>query len=384
MNPSTNAAKLRQQIESTLTARIPAALSPRGRIEPERSPSGIPAIDRLLLGGLPAGAVSELTGPESSGRTSVALSLLARVTDGVCAWIDVADAFDPETATASGIDLERLLWVRCGRPQQVQAAVTIPMRTPIAEAAMRPSHGGGSPHPRSESRGMPEAIDALLLAHGGLHDKHLRREKRSIGTPGAANRPVTIRPTQREEQIPTDRLPPRRGENLIAARCAEPLHERRREVNHAAWSGMAPEPRPCSPAKKPWDALDQALRAADLLLQGGGFGVIVLDLGSTPHEMAWRIPLATWFRFRAACERTRISLLVLTQQPCARSSAELVVRMEAGRFTAENRVVTGAAYQAERERQRFQPADTVVSIRKPPQSEREAAWRAEASWSNGR
>ncbi len=118
-------------------------------------------------------------------------------------------------------------------------------------------------------------------------------------------------------------------------------------------------------------AMDQALRAADLLLQGGGFGAIVLDLGSTPAELAWKIPLATWFRFRAACERTRVSVLVLTQHPCARSAAELVVRMDAAELAADGRVMTGVKFRANIERSRYAEREAkVVPIRKPPQSER--------------
>lgn len=144
-------------------------------------------------------------------------------------------------------------------------------------------------------------------------------------------------------------------------------------------------------ARKPLRALDHALRATDLLLQGGGFGAIVLDLGSLPPEMAWRIPLATWFRFRAACERTRVSLLLLTQHPCARSSAELVVRMEAGVMEAESKVMTGVRYRAVAERSRAAERGLVearearvVSIRKPPQSVKPDGWQSEAAWAQAK
>jgi hypothetical protein len=81
---------------------------------------------------------------------------------------------------------------------------------------------------------------------------------------------------------------------------------------------------------KPWSRIDQALRVADLLLQGGGFSAIVLDMCSIAPQDALRIPLATWFRYRAAAERTQASFLLLTQHPCAKSSAELLLRLEAG------------------------------------------------------
>jgi len=83
-------------------------------------PTGLPAIDQLTGGGLPRGRLSELTGPVSSGRTSLALSLLARATGaGHCAgWIDGSDAFDPLSAHAVGVALERVLWVRPPSPRE--------------------------------------------------------------------------------------------------------------------------------------------------------------------------------------------------------------------------------------------------------------------------
>ena len=68
------------------------------------------------------------------------------------------------------------------------------------------------------------------------------------------------------------------------------------------------------------------MRATDLLLQGGGFSALVLDFGGIAPEHAARVPLATWFRYRAAAERTQASILLLTQHPCAKSSAGLVLR----------------------------------------------------------
>jgi len=80
-------------------------------------PTGLPALDARLGGGFPYGRLSEICGAPSSGRTSLALALLAETLErGVlAAWIDLADAFDPTSAVAAvaaGSDLERLLWVR--------------------------------------------------------------------------------------------------------------------------------------------------------------------------------------------------------------------------------------------------------------------------------
>jgi hypothetical protein len=111
--PSANA--LRLQIEHSLEGRFPAALTPLPLSIRETAPTGIAAVDQLLDGGLPVGAISEVTGPVSSGRTSLAHAFLAqRTLEGrFCAWVDAEDAFDAESAAASGVKLKQLLWVRC-------------------------------------------------------------------------------------------------------------------------------------------------------------------------------------------------------------------------------------------------------------------------------
>jgi|SRR6187402_1416731 len=387
---------LRHQIEAALANRFPSALTPAARVAPVVIPTGIPAVDELLRGGFPCATITELVGTECSGRTTMALASMAAITrsGGVCAWIDVADSLDPLVVAANGVDLERLLWVRCGPEQATSQAKQNPVQvresTVVASTESPSRHtGGGSPHPRSEGRDMPEAIGALLNAHGGLYDKQLRREKRSLGTPGAPNRLLTRSSEDREEQVNSDRLPPRRGENLsLAPRCAEPQPRRSAQLPSGRRLPFEPSERLKTGMSAPGrslQALDQALRTTDLLLQGGGFSAIVLDLGSVAPDLAWRIPLATWFRFRTACERTRVSLLLLTQHPCARSSAELVVRMQTGSMEAQSKVMTGVAYHAAIERNRSQESGPrVVPIRKPPVSERPGQWKSEASWAQAK
>jgi len=108
-------AALRLQIERSLENRIPAALTYAQQRAPDSASTGISQIDNQLDGGLPVGAISELTGPASSGKTTLAIAFLAqRTLDGqVCAWVDVHDALDPVSAAASGLLLPQLLWVRC-------------------------------------------------------------------------------------------------------------------------------------------------------------------------------------------------------------------------------------------------------------------------------
>jgi recombination protein RecA len=133
------------------------------------------------------------------------------------------------------------------------------------------------------------------------------------------------------------------------------------------------------PATKPWTQLDQALRATDLLLQAGGFAAIVFDLGDTAAEYAVRIPLATWFRFRQAADRTRTCLVVVAhagpQRSIAQSSAAAVLDCAAlSPVVAGETVLRGFRFQVRSERQRFSPF--VMGQKRPPAS----AWPAVCAW----
>jgi recombination protein RecA len=203
-----SAAMLRARIESSLGERLSSTLLLRQRAAPLMVSTGVAALD-ALTGGLPRGALSEITGPASSGRTGVMLAALAESTRRreVCALVDASDSFDPASAAAGGVDLERLLWVRC------------------SERGSSPSHKDRAP-------------------------------RAALGR------------------------------------------------------------------------LEQVLKVTDLLLQGGGFGMVVLDLDDIPAESTRRVPLTSWFRFRRAVERTATVLLLIEQEPCAKTCASLVVRLE--------------------------------------------------------
>lgn len=74
---------------------------------------------------------------------------------------------------------------------------------------------------------------------------------------------------------------------------------------------------------------NHALRATDLLLQGGGFDFVCLDLSDVPPETVRKIPLDAWFRFRRAVENTHTVLVILEQESNAKTCASLVLRLEA-------------------------------------------------------
>jgi recombination protein RecA len=334
---------LRTQIEAQLAQRIPSALTPQARTIRPAVPTGIGEIDRLLKGGFPLGALTELVGPECSGRTSLALTFIAaRTQEGkVCAWVDVSDTFHPESAAALGVDLSLLLWTRCGVTSR--SATVSHIQVPATQMREKPAKvkpglpQGGSGHPRNEAKGLSSAVNDLL------------------GTTEARCAEALHKPRSPRPQLPSEN-PPRQQNGFP---------DRKRTPRTACWN-----------------RLEQALRVTDLLLQAGGFNCIVLDMSSLNAEYALRVPLATWFRFRAATERLQMHLLLLTQHTCAKSSAGLVVRMEAGRvLRKEAPVFSGLEHRAHLERLRFpQQPGNVLPIRKPVRNTEEALWQSRAVW----
>lgn len=164
--------------------------------EPKFLPLPLPGLNALFAKGLGRGIIAEITGPRSSGRTSVCLHILAQATSRgeVCAVIDMHDNFHPASAARAGIRLERLIWVRCG---------------------------GKSEH---------------------------------------------------------------------------------------------------------------AIRAADLLLHAGGFGVVLLDLCEANARVLNNIPLSYWHRFRQAVEHTPTILLVCGSSPQAKSCSAISLEVKRKAF----------------------------------------------------
>ena len=240
----THTSELRSRLEASLEHRIPRALTPIQRPAPELMPIGIAEAD-ALTGGIPLGCLTEICGPESSGRTSILLAALAACMrrDEICAIVDASDAFDPHSAANAGVDLARLLWVRC------QNSVS-PRRHRDTEKSRR---SGGR----------------VIGSSDEIKPDHQPRDSRLLTSP---DHPITR-----------------------------------------------------SPDSKELSQLDQALKATDLLLQAGGFGLIVLDIADVPISAARKIPLTTWFRFRRAVENTSTALVIVEQYPHAKSCASLVM-----------------------------------------------------------
>ena len=117
---------LRAQLETALGKRVTSPFTDLERRVCERVPTGIASLD-VSTGGLPRGAITEIAGSLSSGRMSMALAILAAAGERgeACAFVDGMDAFDPASGEAAGIDLRRLLWIRCRSLDQVMRSTDL-------------------------------------------------------------------------------------------------------------------------------------------------------------------------------------------------------------------------------------------------------------------
>jgi len=94
------------------------------RMKVETIPTGALTLDLALGGGIPKGRVIEIYGPESSGKTTLALHMIAEVqkAGGVAAFVDAEHALDPTYSAAIGVDIENLL---VSQPDTGEAALEI-------------------------------------------------------------------------------------------------------------------------------------------------------------------------------------------------------------------------------------------------------------------
>jgi hypothetical protein len=86
------------------------------------------------------------------------------------------------------------------------------------------------------------------------------------------------------------------------------------------------------PRPEPWALLDRALKALNLVLQAGGFGVVALDLADVPRHALGQIPFTTWLRVQRAIEGSDTACVLVASEPLARSAGGLTVSLS-GRAT---------------------------------------------------
>ena len=325
----------------------------RHRIPAELQSTGIHELDSLLRGGFPRGSLIEVCGASSSGRTSLSFSLLAQATarQETCAFVDVSDSLDPMSLAAAGVDLMRVLWIRCGEhvaAVPTEKNVSLPRQptvaTPIAAREKVKRGAGGWTHPRDSIRGIENAIPLVM----GNAD----RSKKFSWTVDTTTSVAPNKGPKFEE--PTDLLQPKNGNHFL---------------------------RKSGGKNKPWKKLEQALRVTDLLLHAGGWGMVVFDLGNISWADAQRIELSAWFRFRRAIEDTPTILLLLGEDSFAKSCSSVVLRCKRKSESWSSASAPGQTSQLPT-LQGFAMEGQILSSRigLPPMGS--AQWMARNLWSN--
>ncbi len=137
-------------------------------------PTGSPSLDLALgTGGYPRGRVTEIFGPESSGKTTLALHAIAQAqaAGGVAAFIDAEHAFDVTYAAAIGVDVKDLLVSQPDCGEQALEVVEILIRSGVVDLVVVDSVAALTP--RAEIEG--EMGDAHLGLHARLMSQALRK-----------------------------------------------------------------------------------------------------------------------------------------------------------------------------------------------------------------
>jgi hypothetical protein len=114
--------------------------------------------------------------------------------------------------------------------------------------------------------------------------------------------------------------------------------------------------------------VEQAFKAADILVQNGGFGVIAVDLSNVEERLVRKIPLATWFRFSRVVEKMPTALVFLTPSAVATSCAALTLHLgcKGPRWSGERTVSHGcllATVEFDLEIRRTHAKKPVASVR---------------------
>jgi recombination protein RecA len=303
----------------------------RLRVATELQSTGISELDALLQGGVPRGSIIEVCGSGSSGRTSLTFSLLAKATEQqeACAYVDVSDALDPMSLASAGVDLRRVLWVRCGAETNAAARPAEPVTSGagtstaqnggfgfLDKASAKIKRHGILRHPRDQIRGVEESIPSVLQSVGGGRPRQEWPVTVPRGARAQANGVEVVARCAGEQA----EFGLRRGGRSERLQIAEETVSSSRSFYRGRSTAAS--------RSKPWKKLEQALKSTDILLHSGGWGVVVFDLGNISWVDARRMELSTWFRFRRAIENTPTILLLLGEDTCAKSCSSLVLQCE--------------------------------------------------------
>ena len=162
------------QIEKQFGAGSIMVMGDQTHLNVEALSTGSLALDVALgVGGLPRGRIIEIFGPESSGKTSLALSAIAATqkTGGLGALVDAEHAFDPSYATKLGVDLDALLISQPDTGEQALEIVETLVRSNAVDVIVVDSVAALVP--RAEIEG--EMGDSMMGVQARLMSQALRK-----------------------------------------------------------------------------------------------------------------------------------------------------------------------------------------------------------------
>lgn len=172
------------QIDRTFGKGTIMRLGDASRMRVETIPSGALTLDLALGGGLPKGRIIEIYGPESSGKTTLALHAVAEVqkSGGVAAYVDAEHALDPVYSAALGVDINNLLISQPDTGEQGLEIVDQLVRSNAVDIVVVDSVAALVP--RAEIEG--EMGDAHVGLQARLMSQALRKITGNIGKTGCS------------------------------------------------------------------------------------------------------------------------------------------------------------------------------------------------------
>jgi hypothetical protein len=225
------------------------------------------------------------------GEASILNLLLAQATRGehYCALVDVNGVFDAHFAAEMDADLSKLLWVRCGGA-----------RTKEYE------------HERVRLLSQPMNLELMMAGGGDV-----------IGSLAALTESEMKKPVQSVSEIEGSQKMAGGGVRQLSVELVDSKETRRISRSSLARPGMSR-----LDLKQEMKPLEKAFKAADILLQNGGFGLIAVDLSGVDERLLRKVPKATWFRFSRVAEKTQTPLVFLASYPAAGNCSAWTLRMK--------------------------------------------------------
>ena len=250
------------------------------------------------------------------GTASILNMLLARVTraDHYCALVDVSGVFDAQFAAEIDVDMEKLLWVRCGGPRTKEceaervALLSEPMSLELMMAGplnINLIEAGGV------LAGLTDAGGDVAGSVAVLPEREMKKPVQCVSLQEQAMVAGDAR------QLRVELIESGGGRGWSSSGSLTHRHSSYEAVGRSRLD-----------LKQQMKPLEKAFKAADILLQNGGFGLIAVDLSGVDERLLRKVPKATWFRFSRVAEKTQTTLVFLASYPAAGNCSAWTLRMK--------------------------------------------------------